>query len=121
MVLVTVGVRCRVIRDSPDRLVRIAFVCETGGEPELRVLRDFLNELIVKLLLRRDVVFEEQVAGMNEWTATTSRICFSPSLKMSDVGIRNITHRLGGGADCIEGLQERFRIFGRTVVFEGPR
>lgn len=96
-------------------------MCETGGEPKLRVLRKFLIELIVKLPLRPDVVPEEQVARKNEWTVSTSRICFSRSLKLSDFGIRNITHHLGGGADCVEGLQELFRIFSRAVVGEGPR
>ena len=115
------GVCCGVIRNSLDRLIRIAFMRETGGEPKLRVLRKFLVELSVKLPLRRNIVPEEQVARMNARTVSTSRVCCSRSQKLSDFGTRNITHHLGGGADCVEGLQELFRIFARTVVSEGPR
>ena len=53
------GVCGRVERDSLDRLVPVAFVCETGVDPDLRVLSKFLTEQIVELPLRRDVVPDE--------------------------------------------------------------
>ena len=120
-ILVAVRVCCRVERNRLDRLVPIAFVCEMGGKAKVRVLSKFLDEQIVQLPLRRDVVPEEQGARMNERTVNTSSIVFSRPLEQSHFGIRDITHILRDGADGVEGLQERFRIFGRTVVGEVPR
>ena len=102
-VLVAVGVCCRVGRDSLDGPVPVAFVGEVGGKAKLGVLSEFLIELVVKLPLRRDVVFEAQVARVDERTVDTSPVVFSRSLDESDFGIRDITHFLHDGADCIEG------------------
>ena len=106
------------MRDGLHRLVPVAFVEETGAESQLGVLSKFLVELVVELPLRRDVVFEEHVARMNEWSVAASRVAFSRSLELGDFGIRHVTHHLRAGADCVEGPQQLFRIFGGSVVDE---
>jgi hypothetical protein len=114
------GICGRFIGDCLNCLVRVPFVCVTSRKLEVRVLGDFLHELVIELPLHRCIVLDQKISGVNVGTVATRRILLACALKKGNVRIWHILHHLGGGPDCVEGCEEGFSIFCRPIVGKRP-
>jgi hypothetical protein len=115
-----VGICGRVRWDCLNGLVRVPFVCVTSREFEIGVLGDFLHELVVELSLRRYIVLDQKISGVNVRSVATCSVLLACALKKGNVRIWHILHILRGGADCVEGFKEGFSICCRSIVGKRP-
>lgn len=117
-ILMTMKICCRFMKNNLNCFIRIIFMCEINDVFEFKILKSFLIELIIKLSLRNDVIFDNHVIRNHVWIVITNRICFFRFLKLNDFEIRNITHYFENNVDCVEKLQKFFRIFDKIIIYE---